>query len=120
VGEITQIRELQPFVQSAQEAIKKTSDEQLVVIRSRAEPIVTQLTQQTFSRMASNSTETSEGVTAQNGFGGKDLKSSVASCPAGQYLAGLTAHWGGTCQGKCDEDGGTLHSLQPICRKIVP
>jgi hypothetical protein len=57
------------------------------------------------------------GATGPGGNGVLQLTNSV-SCPAGQYLAGLTLGWAGTCHGSCGEDGGVLHTVTPICKSF--
>ena len=114
------VKKLEPFVNDAKVQLEKTGQAQLALIQTKADPVVAQLAKQAFDKMADNAVVTGEGVTAGNPWGNKDLKTSEVSCPKGQYLAGITAHWGGTCHGACDEDGGSVHALVPICRKLVP
>jgi hypothetical protein len=59
-----------------------------------------------------------QGTPAVNPWGSKDLKITTLSCPAGSYLRGINVHWGGTCQGQCDQDGGAIHELEPICTQL--
>jgi hypothetical protein len=123
-GKVSQLHqdvtELQPFVKNAKEQLEKTGLEQISLIQTKAEPIVTQLTKQSLDKMSSNGSATGEGSPAKNLYGIKDFGNTEISCPAGQYLAGMTVHWGGTCNGSCDQDGGPVHLLVPICRKLVP
>ena len=58
-------------------------------------------------------------ATGPGGNGTIALNNSV-SCPAGQYLAGLNLAWAGTCHGSCNEDGGVLHTITPICKPLFP
>jgi hypothetical protein len=60
------------------------------------------------------------GGTGATGPGGNGVlqSTSTVSCPAGQYLAGLTLGWAGTCHKACDDDGGVLHTVTPICKKL--
>jgi hypothetical protein len=60
------------------------------------------------------------GGTGATGPGGTGVLQSTntVSCPNGQYLAGLTLGWAGTCHTACDQDGGVLHTVTPICKKL--
>jgi hypothetical protein len=60
------------------------------------------------------------GGTAATGPGGSGVLQStnIVSCPNGQYLAGLSLGWAGTCHNACSEDGGVLHTVTPICKKL--
>jgi hypothetical protein len=119
-SETSQVQKLQGAINEAKDQLEQTGQEQLKLIRSKAEPIVAILTSQAFEKMTTNGTATNEGTTATNMFGGKDFGPTEVRCPPGQYLAGLRVHWGGTCQGGCKEDGGTVHAVEPICQKLVP
>ncbi len=119
-SETGQVQKLQGDINQAKNQLEQTGQEQLKLIRSKAEPIVAELTKQNLDKMITNGTSTGEGTTATNKFGNKDFGTTELRCPPGQYLAGLTVHWGGTCQGACNEDGGPVHALAPICQRLLP
>jgi hypothetical protein len=83
------VTELQPFVMNARSQLEKTGLEQINLIQTKAEPIVTQLTKQNLDRMSSNGSATGEGVAAQNKYGNKDFGTTEISCPAGHVDAML-------------------------------
>lgn len=115
-----QVNTLEPFVKDAKTQLAQIGQEQIVLIQQKAAPIVSDLTKQVLDKMATNSKATNEGTTATNKYGLKDFGTTEMRCPTGQYLAGITVHWGGTCNGECDQDGGPIHALVPICQKLVP
>ena len=114
------VKKLDPFVKDAEAQLAKAGTEQIVLIQQKAGPIVNELTKQAFDKMVTNSSASSSAA-ADNPFSHKEMGSpSTASCPAGEYLAGVTIHWAGTCHGACDEDGGAVHSVVASCRKLIP
>ncbi len=115
-----QVKDLDPFVKDAKIQLTRAGQEQIMLIQQKAVPIVSDLTNQALGKMSANGTATNEGTTATNMFGKRDYGATEMKCPAGQYVAGITVHWGGTCNGQCDADGGPVHALVPICQKLVP
>jgi hypothetical protein len=115
-----QVKALDPFVKDAKAQLTQVGQEQIGLIQQKAEPIVSDLTKQALYKMATNGTATNDGTTAANKFGVKDYGNTELRCPPGQYLAGIRVHWGGLCNGTCDQDGAPIHSLVPICQKLVP
>jgi len=39
-------------------------------------------------------------------------------CAEGEYVTGVRVRYGGTCQTKCKDDGGTVRDIQVECRKL--
>jgi len=48
----------------------------------------------------------------------KPTGSTIAVCPAGLVVTGLTAHWKGTCGSKCNNDGPVLSSMTLKCGRV--
>lgn len=115
-----QIKTLDPFVKDAKAQLVQAGHEQMGLIQEKAAPIVLDLTNQALAKIASNGTATNEGTTAINKYGSRDNGTTELRCPAGQYVAGISVHWGGTCSNQCNDDGAPVHALVPICQKLVP
>lgn len=42
-----------------------------------------------------------------------------ASCPEGYVVAGVNIVYGGTCDRKCDPDGGAVRQVELMCRRLT-
>ena len=111
----------------AQKAVEAAQASQTVAAQNRIDLNATiaplnqqvQSVQSQINTIAQNYSNPSNGNTATGPGGNGVLQlTNTVSCPAGQYVAGLTLGWAGTCHGSCDEDGGVLHTVTPICKKL--
>jgi hypothetical protein len=42
----------------------------------------------------------------------------AASCPNGQYVAGIKVRYRGSCFNQCDKDGGIIGNIELVCRSL--
>lgn len=94
------VRALDPFVKEAKAQLEKTGQEQLALIKSKAEPIVTQLARDNFERLSVALRNGSQGeIYSSNPAGDKlpnDKGDKNLDCPKGQFVTRVGVHWIGS------------------------
>ncbi|HEY3973529.1 MAG TPA: hypothetical protein VGM18_11025 [Candidatus Sulfotelmatobacter sp.] len=98
VKELTdEVRALDPFVKEAKAQLERAGQEQLALIRTKADPIVERLTKDKFADLSGALKNGSQGeIYSSNPQGEKlpnDKGDKNLDCPKGQFVTRVGVHW---------------------------